>query len=114
MSGTTAGGSVAHLLMKDPPDVFVWSIQDWPLHLKPWSASGESPATTTVEQERQLQKRSRDFFRYLRTAEAQHAIGHDSIMSNGESVGAASMWYINHQHEKRVKSQGPGFTLSAK
>lgn len=80
-----------------PPDIFEYSIPDFPLHLKPWN-----PEQCELDKKQQ-QKRTREFFRFVRTASGGKPIQHDTIMSNGESVGAASLWHIHHHYEKRSK-----------
>lgn len=91
----------AQQCLGEPPDVFVYSIPDYPLHLKPWNP-GNNSTTAAQDAERRQQKRTREFFRFVRNAPTEE-IQHDTYMSNGESVGAASLWHIHHQHERRTK-----------
>ena len=90
-----------------PPDSFIYSIPDYPLHIKPWIpnepfTSTQTGMTLKDKEDRHQQKRTRDFFKYARSSP--YPIKHDNIMSNGESVGAASLWYIHHHYGRRVKN----------
>lgn len=92
------------------PDVFEYSIPDYPLHLKPWSSQvkvpNAPPENGNAEEERKQQRRTREFFRFIRNAMSRDpTIQHDTIMSNGESVGAASLWHIHQYHTRKTNKQ---------
>ena len=83
---------------KRQPDVFTYSISDSPLHLVPW-IQATLPITNP---EKHKQKRTREFFKYLRSCSNPAELKYNQIMINGESIGDASIWYVNH-HSKRRK-----------
>ena len=78
------------------PDHFVYAIHDFPLHLEPYK-----PENTSKEKaDRKEQKRTREFFRFIRTQNIDE-LKHDMIMHNGVKCGTAGLHHIVNQYKRR-------------
>lgn len=142
------------------PDFFEYSLEDGPLHLKPWlesipeenhslanagrlqsvsqenagihqgasqanagrlqglsqaNAAGRHPGfgdpvvrRTHREGERREQRRTRDFFKFVRVHAGSPHLQHLTVMDNGETCGTASLLHLVSQHKRRATKPSVG------